>query len=105
MSATGPAVPVATAASADPLRPTSLEIASCSVTGSHREDATGAGAPGPRVPAPPAPTAREAIERAVLPALQRQPCLVAFSGGRDSSAVLAVAALVARRPGWRSPSP
>ncbi len=102
MSATGPAVPVATAASADPLRPTPLEIASCSVTGSHREDATGAGARGPRAPAL---TAREAIERAVLPALQRQPCLVAFSGGRDSSAVLAVAALVARRPGWRSPSP
>ena len=32
-------------------------------------------------------------------ALQRAPCLVSFSGGRDSSAVLAVAATVARREG------
>src|SRR6185503_3688944 len=31
-----------------------------------------------------------ALERAVLPALRRSPCLVSFSGGRDSSAVLAV---------------
>ena len=42
---------------------------------------------------------RGALEAAVLPALQRPPCLVSFSGGRDSSAVLAVAADVARRHG------
>jgi len=38
----------------------------------------------------------EALEDAVLPALRRPPCLVMFSGGRDSSLVLAVAARAAR---------
>ena len=47
----------------------------------------------------------EALERAVLPALRRPPCLVSFSGGRDSSAVLAVAAHVARREGLPLPIP
>src|SRR6185503_10631093 len=45
------------------------------------------------------------MERAVLPALRRSPCLVSFSGGRDSSAVLAVAADVARRNGLPLPIP
>lgn len=48
---------------------------------------------------------RAALEAAVLPALRRSPCLVSFSGGRDSSAVLAVAASVARREGLPLPIP
>jgi asparagine synthase len=46
-----------------------------------------------------------ALERTILPALQRPPCLVSFSGGRDSSAILAVAAGVARRHGLDDPVP
>ncbi len=46
-----------------------------------------------------------ALEAAVLPALRRAPCLVSFSGGRDSSAVLAVATRVARREGLPDPVP
>jgi asparagine synthetase B (glutamine-hydrolysing) len=45
------------------------------------------------------------LERAVLPALLRPPCLVSFSGGRDSSTVLAVATRVARREGLELPVP
>lgn len=46
-----------------------------------------------------------ALEAAVLPALERGPCLVSFSGGRDSSAVLALAVSVARREGLPLPVP
>ena len=53
----------------------------------------------------PAVTPLEALERAILPALQRPPCMVDFSGGRDSSAVLAVATRVARREGLPLPIP
>jgi asparagine synthase (glutamine-hydrolysing) len=52
-----------------------------------------------------AATPLEALEAAVRPALERPPCLVSFSGGRDSSAVLAVAASVARREGLPLPVP
>ncbi len=58
--------------------------------------------------APPSdPTAgpRQALERVVRVALERPPCGVAFSGGRDSSLVLAVAAHVARRDGLPEPVP
>lgn len=48
---------------------------------------------------------RAALERAVAPALAASPCLVSFSGGRDSSLVLAVAAAVARREGLAPPLP
>ena len=41
----------------------------------------------------------------MLPALTRPPCLVSFSGGLDSSAVLVVAAHVARREGLPDPIP
>jgi asparagine synthase (glutamine-hydrolysing) len=51
------------------------------------------------------PTPRAALEHSLLPALQRAPCLVSFSGGRDSSAVLAVATHVARREGMPDPIP
>ncbi|MEO8692735.1 MAG: asparagine synthase-related protein [Acidimicrobiales bacterium] len=50
-------------------------------------------------------TAREAFEQAVLVGLNRSPCGVSFSGGRDSSAVLAVATHVARREGLPLPIP
>jgi asparagine synthetase B (glutamine-hydrolysing) len=50
-------------------------------------------------------TPLEALEAAIVPALARPPCLVIFSGGRDSSAVLAVAAAVARREGLLQPVP
>lgn len=56
---------------------------------------------GPRRPVAP----RRALELAILPALERPPCLVAFSGGRDSSAVLAVAVALARREGLPEPVP
>ena len=46
-----------------------------------------------------------AVEAAVADALRRSPCLVSFSGGRDSSAVLAAAVRVARREGLPDPIP
>ena len=64
----------------------------------------GADAPGAMAASGPAdPLA--ALEAAVLEALRRPPCLVSFSGGRDSSAVLAVAVRVARREGLPDPVP
>jgi len=41
----------------------------------------------------------------MLPALLREPCVVSFSGGRDSSAVLAAAVALARREGLPLPVP
>jgi hypothetical protein len=48
---------------------------------------------------------RAALDAVLLRALGRPPCLVSFSGGRDSSAVLAAAAAVARREGLALPVP
>ncbi len=48
---------------------------------------------------------RVALEEAVLRGLVNGRCVVGFSGGRDSSAVLAVAAHVARREGLALPVP
>jgi Asparagine synthase len=45
------------------------------------------------------------FSRAVLEALKHPPCLVSFSGGRDSSAALAVATHVARSEGLPPPIP
>jgi asparagine synthase (glutamine-hydrolysing) len=59
----------------------------------------------PHLPAPCGMTPRQAVEAVVVRALRRQPCLVSFSGGRDSSAVLAIAAEVARREGLPLPIP
>lgn len=56
-----------------------------------------------RFPGPPSP--RQALEAAIRPALIREPCVVDFSGGRDSSLVLAVAADLARREGLAPPIP
>jgi hypothetical protein len=104
-----PARPVA--AGDDPTRPvapgdaaarrpaalTPLEIASGLVL----ED----GRPRGRLAGPAGAGPRAALEAAVLPALLRPPCLLSFSGGRDSSAVLALATAVARREGLSPPIP
>lgn len=50
-------------------------------------------------------TPLEALEEAILPALLRPPCLVSFSGGRDSSSILAAAVRLARREGLELPVP
>lgn len=46
---------------------------------------------------------RRALEQATIAALQCPPCAVSFSGGRDSSLLLAVAARVAAREGLDAP--
>lgn len=76
---------------------TALEVASGYVLG------TDPGAPAFPRRASEAPIT--AFEAAVREALLHPPCAVAFSGGRDSSAVLAVAAKVARRDGLALPIP
>ena len=48
---------------------------------------------------------RAVLADVLLPALMRPPCLVAFSGGRDSSAVLGAATHVAREHGLGDPVP
>jgi hypothetical protein len=59
------------------------------------------------LPAPtePPPTPRAALEEALLPLVTRPPCGVAFSGGRDSSLVLAIATRLARMHGVPDPVP
>jgi asparagine synthase (glutamine-hydrolysing) len=47
----------------------------------------------------------EAIEQVLTEALSRAPCVLSFSGGRDSSALLAAAVHVARREGLDLPIP
>ena len=51
------------------------------------------------------PTPLEALEQVLLTALNRPPCMIDFSGGRDSSILLAVATRVARREGLPLPIP
>jgi hypothetical protein len=58
----------------------------------------------PRLP-PFSPPYLLALERAIVRALERPPCLVSFSGGRDSSVVLALAAHAARRYALPAPVP
>jgi hypothetical protein len=98
-----PAIPGAPQTASQGLSPyssqlTELELASGLVLG---ED----------LDAPPLPEVEpsldpvEALGQAMIPFLERPPCLVAFSGGRDSSAVLAVATAVARREGLDLPIP
>lgn len=57
------------------------------------------------LPAASGVTPRGAIEQLLTPFLTRAPCMLAFSGGRDSSVLLAVAASVARREGLPLPIP
>ncbi|HYI38590.1 MAG TPA: asparagine synthase-related protein [Thermoleophilaceae bacterium] len=59
----------------------------------------------PPLPAPSGATPRQALERSLLDALQRSPCLVTFSGGRDSSTLLALTARLARDHGLPAPVP
>jgi hypothetical protein len=60
-------------------------------------------------PSPPLPGttvgARIALEAVLRRCLARPPCVIAFSGGRDSSALLALAVKVARRDGLPLPTP
>jgi hypothetical protein len=65
---------------------------------------------GPPEPAPSSDdvevgTPLASLERAVLPALLRPPCVMSFTGGRGSSLVLAVAVQLARREGLEPPVP
>ncbi len=79
------------------LRPRPLEVATGLVFGTD-----------PDVPAlPPAehPDPRAAMDAVMRGALSHAPCLVSFSGGRDSSAALATATAVARRDGLPLPVP
>lgn len=59
----------------------------------------------PCAPLPPAPgpAPRHVLDALLVPLLARPPCLVAFSGGRDSSALLAAAVAAARREGLPPP--
>lgn len=54
---------------------------------------------------PTAASPREALSGAIADGLQRPPCLVSFSGGWDSSIVLALATRVARERGLPEPVP
>lgn len=47
----------------------------------------------------------EVLERLILEALQHPPCMISFSGGRDSSVLLALATRVARTHGLALPVP
>lgn len=67
------------------------------------------GYPAGSVTLPPQPTGTEsdpacALRDTLRPALLRPPCVVAFSGGRDSSLLLAVAADLAAREGLDPPT-
>ncbi|PXY32081.1 asparagine synthase-related protein [Prauserella muralis] len=57
----------------------------------------------PARPARVEPDPARALRDALRPALRRSPCVVAFSGGRDSSLLLAVAADLAVRDGFEPP--
>ena len=57
------------------------------------------------LPDPDGSTPLQALDRELLPALLRPPCTVSFSGGRDSSAVLAAAVKLAKREGLPPPIP
>jgi asparagine synthase (glutamine-hydrolysing) len=53
----------------------------------------------------PRETPAAALEAVILPALRHRPCVVSFSGGRDSSIVLAAATRAARGEGLDDPVP
>jgi asparagine synthase (glutamine-hydrolysing) len=57
----------------------------------------------PHVDLEPTAGPRSTLEALLLEALNRPPCIVAFSGGRDSSAILAEATRVARAHGLEDP--
>ncbi len=84
---------------------TSLEVSSGMVLGPlrPRRSLTGTAHNAPRRDNP--PSVLSALESSIRPALHRPPCLVSFSGGTDSSVVLAVADRLARREGLPRPVP
>jgi hypothetical protein len=57
------------------------------------------------LPRPGKATAREVLEAELIPVLARPPCVLNFSGGRDSTAILMLATSVARREGLPDPIP
>lgn len=57
------------------------------------------------LPMPSAGSPQHVLDQLLLPHLQQSPCLVAFSGGRDSSVLLAAAVALARREGLPLPMP
>lgn len=73
-----------------------LELASGLVLGLDPDARLTPGEPG-------TPSARAAFDHVIREALRHPPCVVSFSGGRDSSAVLAVAARIARTEGLPAP--
>jgi len=81
-----------------PVLPDSIEIAFQGMLGMD---------PGtdPLPPAEPGADPVRAMEESALVALRQPPCVVSFSGGRDSSTVLALAVRVARREGLPLPVP
>ena len=79
------------------LQPTPLEIACGAAFGWSPAD--------PLPATPPSLTPLTALEEALLPSLEATGCFVAFSGGRDSSTMLAVAVHAARRRGLPDPVP
>jgi asparagine synthetase B (glutamine-hydrolysing) len=83
---------------AGPYQLTGLELASGFVLGHDRSAPTLSSASGSKTP-------REALEDVLESCLRHPPCVVQFSGGRDSSAVLALAASVARRSSLPLPIP
>jgi hypothetical protein len=80
-----------------PYRPTPLEVASGVILGFGRPESL----PSPEEAGAPL----EALEKAIMPALLRAPCLVHFSGDPASSALLTVAVRLARREGLEVPVP
>ena len=84
-----------------PLEP--LEIAAGIIFGRRREALAAADRADAAVLAVRSP--RAVLEQLLLSALTSPPCVVAFSGGRDSAAILAVATHVARRHGLDEPIP
>ncbi len=81
-------------------RMTPFEVASGWLFG-EVPDARPAGKAAPTDTAGASPT--QVLESMLAPALARPPCVVAFSGGRDSSALLAVASRLAAREGFEPP--
>jgi asparagine synthase (glutamine-hydrolysing) len=77
------------------LQPTPLELAAGTMPGWSE--------PPPLPAVPCALTPLRALQEALLPALERGRCFVPFSGGRDSSALLAAGVDAARREGLEEP--
>lgn len=81
----------------EPLTLTRLERASGYIVDTVRD--------APALPEPAPGRARDALADAIREALEHPPCSVSFSGGRDSSGVLALATHVARSEGLDPPIP